>query len=99
MGKLGSGPRPLGLLSALLAFGLSAAMGVAFVIVVNKAHDLLSSDAFEESAEFQEHAVIGAWQGNWHDVPQFSVLNSEKPRFRDSESILDRDPAPCRPPA
>ena len=59
MEKLSSGPRPLGLWSALLAFGLSAAMGVAFVIVVNKAHDLLSSDAFEESAVFQEQAVVG----------------------------------------
>ena len=63
MGKLSSGPRPLGLLSALLAFGLSAAMGVAFVIVVNKAHDLFSGAAFEESAVFQEQAVVGTWQG------------------------------------
>lgn len=48
MGKLNSGSRPLGMMSALLAFALSAAMGVAFVVVVNKTHDLFSSPAFED---------------------------------------------------
>jgi len=47
MGKLNSGPRPLGMMSALLAFVLSAAMGLAFVMVVFKTHDLFSSPAFE----------------------------------------------------
>ena len=49
MGKRNSGSRPLGLLSSLLAFALSAAMGVAFVMVVNKTHDLFSSATFADS--------------------------------------------------
>lgn len=48
MEKPTSGPRPMGLLNALLAFALSAAMGVAFVMVVNKTHDLFSSAAFAD---------------------------------------------------
>ena len=46
MGKLNSGSRPLGMMSSLLAFALSAVLGLAFVLVVNKTHDLFSSDAF-----------------------------------------------------
>jgi hypothetical protein len=48
MGKRNSGSRPLGMMSALLAFALSAAMGLAFVIVVNKTHDLFSGAAFAD---------------------------------------------------
>ena len=67
MGKINSGSRPMGLIGALLAFGLSAAMGVAFVLLVDKTHDLFSSAALEESAAFQEQGVVGTWQGRWHD--------------------------------
>jgi hypothetical protein len=48
MGKQNNGPRPMGVMSALLAFALSAVMGLAFVMVVNKTHDLFSSTAFTE---------------------------------------------------
>jgi len=54
MEKRISGPRPMGPLSALLAFGLSALLGVAFVLVVNKTHDLFSGAAAEKSAAFEE---------------------------------------------
>jgi hypothetical protein len=80
MGKLNSGPRPLSLMSALLAFALSAAMGVAFVMVVNKTHDLFSNAAFADrmpnvAAPFgwQEQTVVGTWEGKWHDVPSVTV--------------------------
>lgn len=48
MDKQNNGPRPMGMMSALLAFALSAVMGLAFVVVVNKTHDLFSSAAFTE---------------------------------------------------
>lgn len=46
MGKL-SGSRTFGMMSALLAFALSAALGLAFVMVVNKTHDLFAGAASE----------------------------------------------------
>ena len=65
MGKINSGSRPMGLIGALLAFGLSAAMGVAFVLLVDKTHDLFSSAAFEDgvpnvaaSLGWQEQTVV-----------------------------------------
>ena len=69
MEKPASGPRPLGLLNAVLAFGLSAAMGLAFVMVVNKTHDLFASAAFTEwipnavtSLGWEEQALVGTWE-------------------------------------
>jgi hypothetical protein len=46
MGQRNSGSRSLGLAGGLLAFVLSAIMGVAFVMVVEKTHELFSADAF-----------------------------------------------------
>ena len=47
MGQRKSGSKPLDLVGGVLAFVLSAIMGVAFVLVVNKTHDLFSSAALE----------------------------------------------------
>lgn len=63
MRKRTSDPQPLGLLSALLAFGLSAALGVAFVVVVNKTHDLFSSAAF---ADWGSLVRTAGTDGGWH---------------------------------
>ena len=57
MGRLNSGSRPLGVMKALLAFVLSAAMGVAFVMLVNKTHYLFSRAAFEDGSP--------TWQPRW----------------------------------
>jgi hypothetical protein len=80
MGKLNSGSRPLSLVSALSAFALSAAMGAAFVMVVNKTHDLFSSATFADGVPnvaapfgWQEQTVVGTWEGKWHDVPSVTV--------------------------
>jgi hypothetical protein len=47
MARQNSSSRPMGLMGAFLAFGLSAALGIAFVLVVDKTHDLFSSNLFE----------------------------------------------------
>jgi len=54
-------------MSALLAFALSAAMGVAFVMVVNKTHDLFSSTTFEEQT------VVGTLNSTWHDLRSVTI--------------------------
>jgi hypothetical protein len=84
MGKRNSGSRPLSLMSALLAFALSAAMGVAFVMVVNKTHDLFSSAAFADgvpnvaaSLGWQEQTVIGTSQ-----IPKPKSEISQIPEFK-----------------
>jgi len=46
MGKLNGGLRTLSMLSSLLAFVLSAAMGAVFVLVVNHTHHLFSGSGF-----------------------------------------------------
>lgn len=80
MRKQNGGSRPLGLIGAFLAFGLSAAMGLAFVLVVDKTHDLFFSSAFEGSAPnvaaspgWQEQTVVGTWEGKLHDIPSVQV--------------------------
>ena len=84
MEKPASGPRPMGLLSALLAFALSAAMGVAFVMVVDKTHDLFSSAAFADwvpyvatSLGWDDQAAIVNREGWWHDAPAVAVTGRE----------------------
>ena len=59
--------RALNFMSAVLAFVLSAVMGIAFVALVDKTHDLLSRAAFEKEA------VVGTWQGKWQGVPSVLV--------------------------
>lgn len=80
MSQSNSGSRSLGLVGGLLAFVLSAIMGVAFVMVVNKTHDLFSSAVFEDGVPnvaavlgWQEQTVVGTWQGKWHDIPSVTV--------------------------
>ena len=48
MRKKFSGSKPLGLINGFTAFVLSAVMGVGFVMLVDKTHDLFSGVAFEE---------------------------------------------------
>ena len=48
MRKVNRASQPLGVISVALAFGLSAVMCLAFVLVVDKTHDLFSSAAFED---------------------------------------------------
>lgn len=72
MGKLvSSSSRAFNFTSSLLAFALSAVMGVAFVMLVDKTHDLLSATALEGG--WQEQAVLGTWQGKWRGVPSVIV--------------------------
>lgn len=66
MGKISS-TRALGLMRALLAFALSAVMGVAFVLLVNKTHDLFSSTTFEEQT------VVGTLNSTWQDLRSMTV--------------------------
>jgi hypothetical protein len=65
--KLYDGARALNFKSSLLAFVLSAVMGIAFVALTNKTHDLLSTSAFAEQA------VVGTWEGRWNGVPSVMV--------------------------
>ena len=68
MGKrLNRGSRAWNCISGLLAFVLSAIMGLGFVTLVEKTHDLLSS------AAFSDQTVVGTWQGKWHGVPSVMV--------------------------
>jgi hypothetical protein len=48
MRKKFGGSRPLSLIGGLMAFVLSAVMGVGFVVLVDKTHDLFSGAAFAE---------------------------------------------------
>ena len=69
--------RPLGSIGGLVAFVLSAAMGVAFVMLVDKTHNLFSGGA-DGTADMAgaisaDQAVVGTWQGKWHDVPSVTV--------------------------
>jgi hypothetical protein len=65
--RLNSGSRAWNSVSGLLAFVLSAIMGLGLVTLVEKTHELLSSPAFDEQA------VLGTWQGKWHGVPSVMV--------------------------
>lgn len=72
MGKrVSSGSRAFNFINTLLAFVLSGVMGVAFVMLVEKTHDLLAATALE--GRWQEQAVLGTWQGKWHGVPSVMV--------------------------
>jgi hypothetical protein len=53
--------------SGLAAFILSAALGLGFALVINRTHDLFALPSFEEKA------ILGTWQGNWHDVPAVTI--------------------------
>lgn len=64
---LNGGSRALNSMSALLAFVLSALMGIGFVTLTDKTHDWLAV------APFEEEAVVGTWQGKWHGVPSVKV--------------------------
>ena len=48
MRKKFNGSRHLSLIGGLMAFVLSAVMGVGFVMLVDKTHDLFAGAAFEE---------------------------------------------------
>jgi hypothetical protein len=73
--------RPFGLIGSLLAFALSAVLGIAFVLLVNKTHDLFSSSVFERgipqlvaSLGWEDQNLVGTWEGRWHDEPVLKVM-------------------------
>ena len=51
-----TGSRALNVTRTLPAFALSAILGIAFVVVVNKTHDLFASG---------DQTVLRTWQGTW----------------------------------
>jgi hypothetical protein len=65
-----SGPPSLNFMSGLLAFVLSALMGIVFVTLVDKTHHLFANAA---PAAFEEQTVVGTWHGKWHGVPSVMV--------------------------
>ena len=68
MGKqLYGGSRALNFMRGLLAFVLSALMGIGFVALTDKTHDWLAGAAFEQQA------VVGTWQGNCPGIPSIMV--------------------------
>jgi hypothetical protein len=56
-----TGSGALSALRSLPAFVLSAILGVGFVAVVNKTHDLFSG--------FEQKSVIVTWGANWPGMP------------------------------
>ena len=73
--------RPFGLIGSLLAFALSAVLGIGFILLVNKTHDLFSNAAFEQgipnlvaSLGWEEQTLVGTWEGRWHDEPALKVM-------------------------
>lgn len=65
--KLSERSRTLGFFAGLLAFVLSAALGVAFLGLVVKTHELFACSTLEAPG------VVGTWQGKWHDVPSVTL--------------------------
>jgi hypothetical protein len=57
----------MGIFSGLAAFILSATLGLGFVVLVNRTHTLFAAGSSEEKA------IVGTWQGNWHDVPAVTI--------------------------
>jgi hypothetical protein len=64
--------RALGFFGGLSAFVLSAALGVAFVGLVVKTHELFAC------ATFPGPTVIGTWQGQLHDLPAVTLTISRE---------------------
>jgi hypothetical protein len=67
MTKTTSDSGRMSVFSVLAAFILSGALGLGFAVVVNRTHDLFAEPSFEEKA------ILGTWQGNWHDVPAVTI--------------------------
>ena len=67
--QLSGRSRRLEFFGVLLAFVLSAAMGVAFVALVDKTHDLFSGAAGTVPA------VAGIWQGKWHALRSMTEIS------------------------
>ena len=63
-------PRAFSLFRTFLAFFLSAVMGLAFVGVVNKAHDLFAR------SECQQPRMLGAGPVDWHGLPSHLLAST-----------------------
>ena len=59
-----TGSRALNVTRSLPAFVLSAILGIAFVAVVNKTHDMFASE---------DQTVLGTWQGTWYGLPSLKM--------------------------